>query len=40
MAILNRHSGQLSGAKGVQDLYLKFIDGDKPSLNLDDWNFE
>lgn len=30
----------VSGATGVQDLYLKFTGGDKPLLNLDYWKFE
>jgi hypothetical protein len=33
-------SCDVSGATGVQDLYLKFIGGEKPLLNLDYWKFE
>ena len=30
----------VTGATGVQDLYLKFTGGEKPLLNLDHWKFE
>jgi arabinoxylan arabinofuranohydrolase len=30
----------VTGATGVQDLYLQFTGGDKPLLNLDHWKFE
>lgn len=33
-------SCEISGAIGVQDLYLKFTGGTKPLLNLDYWKFE
>ncbi len=33
-------SCDVSGATGVQDLYLKFSGGEKPLLNLDCWKFE
>lgn len=33
-------SGPVSGASGVQDLYLRFVGGDGPLLNLDCWNME
>jgi arabinoxylan arabinofuranohydrolase len=33
-------SCEVSGATGVQDLYLKFTGGEKPLLNLDYWKFE
>ena len=33
-------SCEVSGATGVQDLYLKFVGEDKPLLNLDWWKFE
>ena len=31
---------EVSGATGAQDLYLKFVGGEKPLLNLDHWKFE
>jgi arabinoxylan arabinofuranohydrolase len=33
-------SGDVSGALGVQDLFLKFTGGDKQLLNLDYWMFQ
>ena len=33
-------SCEVSGASGVEDLYLKFTGGDKPLFNLDCWKFE
>jgi len=33
-------SCEVSGATGVQDVYLKFTGGEKPLLNLDCWKFE
>jgi len=33
-------SAAVTGATGVQDLYLKFTGGAKPLLNLDHWKFE
>lgn len=33
-------SCEVSGATGVQDVYLKFTGGEKPLLNLDHWKFE
>ncbi|HMP83870.1 MAG TPA: glycoside hydrolase family 43 protein [Verrucomicrobiota bacterium] len=33
-------SCDVSGANGVQDLYLKFTGGDQPLLNLDHWTFQ
>jgi arabinoxylan arabinofuranohydrolase len=33
-------SCEVSGATGVQNLYLKFTGGEKPLLNLDHWKFE
>ena len=33
-------SCNVTGATGVQDLYLKFTGGAQPLLNLDHWRFE
>ena len=33
-------SCDITGATGVQDLYLKFAGGDGPLLNMDSWQFE
>jgi hypothetical protein len=33
-------SCQVTGAKGVHDLYLKFFGTGAPILNIDSWKFE